>query len=63
MLVMNNFMYITAKDNANKRKDYPLFPLWSMTEDGTRGMVITLSKYTSQTYAHHIFLSGILLMF
>ena len=40
MLVMNNVMHIKAKDNTKKRKDYPLFPLWSLTDNGMKGMVM-----------------------
>ena len=56
MLVMNNVMHIKAKDNTKKGKDYPLFPLWSLTDDGTRGMVITLSikVYISNICTSHI---------
>ena len=28
---------------AKTEKDYPLFLLWSLTDDGIRGMIITLS--------------------
>ena len=55
MLVMNNVMHIKAKDNTKKGKDYPLFSLWSLTDDGTRGMVIILSVklYISNIHTSH----------
>jgi len=40
---MNNVMDIKVKDNTKNGKDYPLFPLWSLIGDSTRGMVLTLS--------------------
>jgi len=36
-------VHIKAKDNTKKGKDYLLFALWSLTDDGMIGMVITLS--------------------
>ena len=55
MLVINTVIHMKDKDNK-KGKDYPLFPLWSLTDDGTRGMVITLSVkvYISDICTSHI---------